>query len=69
MAWSCVPTAAAKAVKVYQFMKVPSARFGEHRLFDQLGIPIEGFPGEKSKVGRASITHGVIGDGRRQEQL
>lgn len=31
-----------KAVKVYQFMKVPSARFGEHRLFDQLGIPIEG---------------------------
>lgn len=31
-----------KAVKVYQFMKVPTARFGEHRLFDQLGIPIEG---------------------------
>ncbi|MBL0944378.1 MAG: cob(I)yrinic acid a,c-diamide adenosyltransferase [Hydrogenophaga sp.] len=31
-----------KAVKVYQFMKVPSARFGEHRLFEQLGIPIEG---------------------------
>ena len=30
------------AVKVYQFMKVPSARFGEHRLFEQLGIPIEG---------------------------
>ena len=31
-----------KRVKVYQFMKVPSARFGEHRLFEQLGIPIEG---------------------------
>jgi cob(I)alamin adenosyltransferase len=31
-----------KAVKVYQFMKVPTARFGEHRLFEQLGIAIEG---------------------------
>lgn len=31
-----------KAVKIFQFMKVPSARFGEHRLFEQLGIPIEG---------------------------
>ena len=31
-----------KLVKVYQFMKVPTARFGEHRLFDQLGIAIEG---------------------------
>ena len=31
-----------KAVKIYQFMKVPSARFGEHRVFDQLGVPIEG---------------------------
>lgn len=31
-----------KPVKIYQFMKVPSARFGEHRLFEQLGIPIEG---------------------------
>jgi len=31
-----------KAVKIYQFMKVPTARFGEHRLFEQLGIPIEG---------------------------
>ena len=31
-----------KAVKVYQFMKVPSARFGEHRMFEQIGIPIEG---------------------------
>ncbi len=25
-----------KAVQIYQFMKVPSARFGEHRAFDQL---------------------------------
>ncbi len=31
-----------KAVKIYQFMKVPSARFGEHRVFEQLGIPVEG---------------------------
>lgn len=31
-----------KAVRIYQFMKVPSARFGEHRVFEQLGIPIEG---------------------------
>src|SRR5688572_18682392 len=31
-----------KVVKIYQFMKVPSARFGEHRLFEQLGVPIEG---------------------------
>jgi cob(I)alamin adenosyltransferase len=23
-------------------MKVPSARFGEHRLFEQIGVPIEG---------------------------
>ena len=31
-----------KLVKVYQFMKVPTARFGEHRMFEQIGIPIEG---------------------------
>jgi len=31
-----------KPVKIFQFMKVPSARFGEHRVFEQLGIPIEG---------------------------
>ena len=31
-----------KRVKIFQFMKVPSARFGEHRMFEQLGIPIEG---------------------------
>ena len=31
-----------KPVKVYQFMKVPTARFGEHRMFEQLGMPIEG---------------------------
>jgi cob(I)alamin adenosyltransferase len=31
-----------KPVKIYQFMKVPSARFGEHRVFEQLGIAIEG---------------------------
>lgn len=31
-----------KPVKIFQFMKVPSARFGEHRAFEQLGVPIEG---------------------------
>lgn len=31
-----------KAVRIFQFMKVPSARFGEHRAFEKLGIPIEG---------------------------
>jgi cob(I)alamin adenosyltransferase len=31
-----------KAVKIYQFMKVPTARFGEHRVFEQLGLPVEG---------------------------
>ena len=31
-----------KNVHIYQFMKVPSARFGEHRLFEQIGLPIEG---------------------------
>jgi cob(I)alamin adenosyltransferase len=31
-----------KAVQIFQFMKVPSARFGEHRMFEQLGMPIEG---------------------------
>ena len=31
-----------KAVKVFQFMKVPSARFGEHRLAERVGLPVEG---------------------------
>jgi cob(I)alamin adenosyltransferase len=31
-----------KAVHVYQFMKVPTARFGEHRMFEKIGIPVEG---------------------------
>ena len=31
-----------KAVAIYQVMKVPSARFGEHRMFEQLGLPIIG---------------------------
>ena len=31
-----------KAVRIFQFMKVPSARFGEHRAFEKLGIEIEG---------------------------
>ena len=35
-------TGRGKPVKVFQFMKVPSARFGEHRLADQVGLPVEG---------------------------
>ena len=35
-------TGRGKAVKIYQFMKVPSARFGEHRMFERLNMPIEG---------------------------
>jgi cob(I)alamin adenosyltransferase len=31
-----------KQVRIFQFMKVPTARFGEHRLFEQIGLPIEG---------------------------
>lgn len=31
-----------KQVRIFQFMKVPSARFGEHRLFEKIGLPIEG---------------------------
>src|SRR6218665_3430709 len=31
-----------KPVKIYQFMQVPTARFGEHRVFEQLGVPIIG---------------------------
>ena len=35
-------TGRGKAVKIFQFMKVPTARFGEHRMFEQIGLPIEG---------------------------
>ncbi len=31
-----------KQVKVYQFIKPDGARFGEHRVFEQLGIPVVG---------------------------
>lgn len=31
-----------KKVKIYQFMKVPSARFGEHRLAERVGLSVEG---------------------------
>ena len=36
-----------KPVAIYPFMKVPPARFGEHRMFEQLGIPVVGL-GERS---------------------
>lgn len=32
-----------KPVKIYQFMKVPTARFGEHRAFERLDLAIEGW--------------------------
>jgi cob(I)alamin adenosyltransferase len=35
-------TAAFGLALLVQFLKVPTARFGEHRMFEQLGIPIEG---------------------------
>ena len=35
-------TGRGKAVKVYQFMKVPTARFGEHRLADKVDLPVVG---------------------------
>ncbi len=35
-------TGRGKAVKIYQFMKTASARFGEHRMFEKIGLPIEG---------------------------
>ena len=31
-----------KQVRIFQFMKVPTARFGEHRMFEQIGLPVEG---------------------------
>ena len=31
-----------KQVRIFQFMKVPTARFGEHRVFEQIGLPVEG---------------------------
>ena len=31
-----------RPVRIFQFMKVPSARFGEHRAFEALGLRIEG---------------------------
>jgi energy-coupling factor transporter ATP-binding protein EcfA2 len=42
LAWRCAPMAGARPSRSYQFMKVPTARFGEHRMFEQIGIPIEG---------------------------
>jgi cob(I)alamin adenosyltransferase len=31
-----------KSVRFFQFMKVPPARFGEHRAFERLGLKVEG---------------------------
>src|SRR6218665_3919298 len=42
LALRCGPIGRGKAVKIYQFMKVLTARFGEHRSFEQIGIAIEG---------------------------
>ena len=35
-------TGRGKAVKIYPFMKTQGARFGEHRMFEQIGLPIIG---------------------------
>ena len=51
-----------RPVKVYQFMKVPSARFGEHRVFEQLGVPIEGlgdgFSWKSRDLGHSAVLAG-----------
>ena len=41
-----------KAVKIYQFMKVPSARFGEHRIFEQPARagPVQRPPSAKART-------------------
>jgi len=31
-----------KQGEIFQFMKVPTARFGEHRMFEKIGLPIHG---------------------------
>ena len=43
-----------KPVKIFQFLKVPSARFGEHRAFDQL----EAF---RPAPGRPKLDDGPLG--------
>jgi cob(I)alamin adenosyltransferase len=42
-----------KAVKIYQFMKVPTARFGEHRAFEWLAERQSGTPPGRSQGGPA----------------
>ena len=42
-----------KAVKIYQFMKVPTARFGEHRAFEWLAERQFGTPPGRSQGGPA----------------
>jgi cob(I)alamin adenosyltransferase len=44
-----------KAVKIYQFMKVPSARFGEHRAFEWLAERQFGAPPGRSQGGPAPV--------------
>jgi cob(I)alamin adenosyltransferase len=44
----------AKAVKIWQFSNVPDTRVGEHRMFEQLGIPIEGLGESFSSQGQDS---------------
>jgi ATP:corrinoid adenosyltransferase len=42
-----------KAVKIYQFMKVPSARFGEHRMLSRLAFLLKAWA--TALAGRARI--------------
>ncbi|MCK6426922.1 MAG: cob(I)yrinic acid a,c-diamide adenosyltransferase [Burkholderiaceae bacterium] len=44
-----------KAVKIYQFMKVPTARFGEHRAFEWLAERQFGTPPGRSQGGPAPL--------------
>jgi len=48
-----------KKVKIFQFMKVPSARFGEHRVFEMLAE--SGPPGRSKEQGDA--TQGLLIEG------
>ena len=47
-----------KAVKIYQFMKVPTARFGEHRAFEWLAERQFGTPPGRSQGGPAPLGGG-----------
>ena len=57
LAWPCA-MAGGKAVKIYQFHEVPTARFGEHHVFEQIGIPTSRL-GDAASAGRARTEHSI----------